>query len=629
MNQMRGRLEAALEWGGTKKDVACIVISAAALVVSFMAADGLPVDPAWVAIMLCGLPIVCEAALAVIYEHDIKADLLVSLALIASIAIGEFFAAGEVAVIMQLGGLLEELTVARARTGIEKLVEMTPTRARVMGADGSEETREVEAVREGDLVRVLPGETIPVDGRIVSGATSVNEAVLTGESMPVDKQVGDEVFSGTLNQFGAIDVQATRPGADGSMQRMARLVSSAEAGKAKIVRLADRWATWIVVGALTAAAAIFALTGEALRAVTVLVVFCPCALVLATPTAVMAAIGNATRHGFLVKEGDALERLAAVKKVAVDKTGTLTEGRPQLVALKGVPDCKLSYDELLGILGSCERLSEHPLGKALVAAAREHNCALEQPKGFEMVPGRGVRARVSGRSLAAGNLDMMAEAGLPREAWDAFGLGHELELGRTVILAADAGKPFALASLSDTIRLGSGPAVQELASQGVQGVLLTGDNAAAAAVIAQAAGISEVVPECLPQDKLAYVEKAEAQGVSLAMVGDGVNDAPALKRAFVGIAMGGVGSDIAVEAADIAVVGDSIAELPHLFALSHAMMRRIKVNMTFSMVLNFVAIILAMLAVLDPVSGALVHNCGSVCVIVNSSFLLGWERRRG
>lgn len=310
---MKERLEAALEWGGVKKDVACIVVSAAALVVSFMSAGSVPVDSAWLAIVLCGVPIVCEATLAVVYERDIKADLLVSLALIASIVVGEHFAAGEVALIMQLGGLLEQLTVARARAGIERLVEMTPTQARVVRGDGAEKTCEAESVAEGDLVRVLPGETIPVDGRVVAGTTSVNEAVLTGEPMPCDKQVGDEVFSGTINQFGAIEVRTIRPGSDGSMQRMARLVSSAEAGKTKIVRLADRWATWIVVGALVAATAIFALTGEALRAVTVLVEFCPCALVLATPTAVMAAIGNATKHGFLVKEGDALERLASVK----------------------------------------------------------------------------------------------------------------------------------------------------------------------------------------------------------------------------------------------------------------------------------------------------------------------------
>ena len=251
--------------------------------------------------------------------------MLVSLALIASVCIGEDFAAGEVAFIMQLGGLLEELTVARARAGIEKLVHLTPQTARVI-TGGKETAVPAEAVKVGDLLRVLPGEAIPVDGEIVSGQTSVNQAVMTGESLPVDKGVGDEVSSGTVNQFGAFEMNATKVGEDSSSQRMIRLVQSADADKAKIVGLSDRWATWIVVIALTAAALTWLISGEIIRAVTILVVFCPCALVLATPTAIMAAIGNATKHGFFVREGDALERLAAVKKIAFDKTGTLTYG---------------------------------------------------------------------------------------------------------------------------------------------------------------------------------------------------------------------------------------------------------------------------------------------------------------
>ena len=269
------------------------------------------------------------------------------------------------------------------------------------------------------------------------------------------------------------------------------------------------------------------------------------------------------------------------------------------------------------------------MGKAVVEAAREKGCVPEQPERFKMVPGRGVRARVAGRDLVAGNLAMMAEMGLAEDAWANLGLKEARNLGHTVILVSADGEPFALAALSDTIRAGVRQAVVALSDEGVQGVLLTGDHAAAAHTIAQAAGINEVVAECMPQGKLTYVETSETRGTSLAMVGDGVNDAPALKRAFVGIAIGGVGSDIAVDAADIAAVGDSISELPHLFSLSHAMMRRIKVNLTFSMVLNFVAIVLAMLAVLDPVSGALVHNCGSVFVIVNSAFMLKWKQKGG
>ena len=297
-------LEFLSSWGGVKRDVVFLILSGLALAVSLIDPTLFPIHPAWAAILLCGVPILLEAVIGLVTAFDIKADVLVSIALIASVAIGEIFAAGEVAFIMQLGGLLEELTVARARAGIERLVRLTPRTARRL-TEAGEEIISADAVRKGDRLRVLPGETIPVDGFILTGQTSINQAVMTGESLPVDKGPGDEVSSGTVNQFGSFDMEAVRVGEDSSIQRYIRLVQSADAGKAKIVGLADRWATWIVVIALSAALLTWLITGEIIRAVTILVVFCPCALVLATPTAIMAAIGNATRHGFLVREGDA------------------------------------------------------------------------------------------------------------------------------------------------------------------------------------------------------------------------------------------------------------------------------------------------------------------------------------
>ena len=451
------------------------MISGIALIVSIFDLVPLPFDASWAAIILCGIPIILEAVIGLVTAFDIKADVLVSLALIASVCIGEVFAAGEVAFIMQLGGLLEELTVARAHAGIEKLVHLTPQTARVI-TGGKETAVPTEAVKVGDLLRVLPGETIPVDGEIVSGQTSVNQAVMTGESLPVDKGVGDEVSSGTVNQFGAFEMKATKVGEDSSIQRMIRLVQSADAGKAKIVGLADRWATWIVVIALTAAALTWIISGEIIRAVTILVVFCPCALVLATPTAIMAAIGNASRHGFLVREGDALERLAAVKKIAFDKTGTLTYGTPKVVLVhSALPS--LSDNELYRLCAAAERYSEHPLGKAITRCCQQETGeALGDAENFQMVPGRGV------------------------------------------------------------------------------------------------------------------------------------------------------GSDIAVDAADIALVDDEVKELPHLIALSKRMMRTIKLNITFSLTLNFTAIVLAITGTLNPVVGTLVHNAGSVLVITNSALLLKWRQ---
>lgn len=617
-------LESFLEWGGVKRDVACLVLGGLALLVSLLGMPGLPFDPAWVAIVLCGIPIILEAIIGLVTAFDIKADVLVSMALVASVVIGEDFAAGEVAFIMQLGALLEDLTVARARAGIERLVRLTPRTARRLTARG-EETIPAEQVQVGDRLRVLPGETVPVDGVITSGETSINQAVMTGESLPVDKGPGDPVSSGTVNQFGSFDMEALRVGEDSSIQRMIRLVQSADAGKAKIVGLADRWATWVVVVALAAAAITWLVTGEVIRAVTILVVFCPCALVLATPTAIMAAIGNATRHGFLVREGDALERLASVKRITFDKTGTLTLGTPRVAAVESVkPD--LSRETLYALAAGAEDRSEHPLGKAIVQGYREETVGIApQAESFTMLPGRGVEATVDGRQVVAGNPELLAERGISGEALQDAAQPW-LDQGCTLTYVAVDGVPAGFLALSDTLRPDAAETIRQVNDAGVTPVLLTGDHENAARSIADQLGIREVQAGCLPEDKLEWIGRSQAEGRMVCMVGDGINDAPALKKAHVGIAMGGIGSDIAVEAADIALVNDEIRQLPHLLRLSRRMMVTIKCNLTFSMSLNFLAIVLAITGVLNPVVGALVHNAGSVLVILNSALLLTWKK---
>lgn len=629
------KLEELLEWGGTKKDIAFLVISGISLLLSiFKVIPALPFDVAWVAIILCGLPIIMEAVIGLVTAFDIKADVLVSLALIASVCIHEDFAAGEVAFIMQLGGFLEELTVARARAGIEKLVHLTPTTARRL-RDGQETVIAAGEVQLDDILKVLPGETVPVDGVIVSGQTSINQAVMTGESLPVDKTVGDEVSSGTVNQFGAFEMRATKVGKDSSIQRMIRLVQSADAGKAKIVGVADRWATWIVVIALTAAALTWLISGQIIRAVTILVVFCPCSLVLATPTAIMAAIGNATRHGFLVREGDALERLAKVKRVSFDKTGTLTVGVPEVVDVVSL-HADFTKEQIYAYAAAAERNSEHPLGRAVVSCYRQQlgnrtekaaelDIFQQETEAFEMIPGQGVKVCVAGKHLLAGNEKLLATAGIMIPQSVGQTLSAQLDKGRTVILVAVDGQLAGVIALADSLRARSYKMVRDLIGLGVEPVLLTGDHEAAANQIAGELGIREVHANCLPEDKLNLIDSYEHQGQPVCMVGDGVNDAPALKKAMVGIAMGGIGSDIAVDAADIALVDDDVKELPHLFALSRRMMKKIHFNLSFSMLLNFVAIVLAMSGILNPVIGALVHNCGSVFVIINSAFLLSWQ----
>lgn len=600
MKRIMKKLEHLLSLGGIKKDIVLLAISGIAVVCSLLKFQPFPFDMAWIAIILCGLPIILEAIIGLVTAFDIKADVLVSLALIASVCIGEDFAAGEVAVIMQLGALLEELTVARARAGVEKLVHLTPQTARVL-CDGKEENIPAEQVMVGDRIRVLPG-----------------------ESLPVDKTVGDTVSSGTVNQFGAFEMEATKVGEDSSIQRMIRLVQSADAGKAKIVGLADRWATWIVVIALSAAGLTWLITGQIIRAVTILVVFCPCALVLATPTAIMAAIGNATKHGFLVREGDALERLSKAKVIAFDKTGTLTYGTPEVVAAESVSK-SFDKDKIYRLAASAEQFSEHPLGKAIVGCYKKTCAVPASATDFSMIPGRGVCAVVDGKTIFAGNPKLLSEHGVtmtpPQDAMD------YLSKGCTVTYVAVNGQFAGYLALSDTLRVESAATVDSLTRLGVQPVLLTGNNENAAKAIAGKLHIGEVRANCLPEDKLKYIGEYQGKNLPVCMIGDGVNDAPALKKADVGIAMGGVGSDIAVDAADIALVDDEVKELPHLVALSKRMMTTIKLNMTFSMTLNFVAIALAIIGTLNPVVGALVHNAGSVLVITSSALLLKWRKK--
>ena len=584
-----------------RRQIVLIVVSAIALLLGFFDITVSGIDLSWVAILLCGTPIVIEAAIGLITRFDVKADLLVSLALIASVIIGEYFAAGEVAVIMQLGALLEEMTVAKARKGIERLASLAPETARVISS-GTERIIPASEVKKGETIRVNPGETVPVDGEILSGSTSVDESVLTGEPIPVDKAAGDHVMSGSINRFGVFELRADAVGESSTIARMAKLVESADASRAKIVRLADRWATWIVASALSMAFITWLATGEEIRAVTILVVFCPCALVLATPTAVMAAIGCATKRGVLVREGDALERLAEIDRAAFDKTGTLTTGEPTLCGVKSLSSAYTESD-ILRLAAIAEKPSSHPLGRAIIRGLKDAERAqLPNPNDFKMESGSGVSARIEAQSAAA---------------------VFEAEGATTVFIALD-GTVAGFMALSDAMRPGIANVMRNLEKQNVSPMLMTGDHKEAAEHVAKEAGIDErfVDAGCMPEDKLRRLESLERATIRTAMVGDGINDAPALKRAWVGIAMGGIGSDFAVNAADIVLVRDDIRVIPWLVRLSRRMMRMIRFNITLAMGINFLAIILAALGLMGPVLGALVHNAGSVIVILNSARLL-------
>ena len=609
-----------------KRHLLLALLGGISLVFSFFGWQGaLPFDAAWVAIVLCGWPILQGAVVGLMSHFDIKADVLVAMALVAAICIGEIFAAGEVAFIMSLGSLLEERTVRKAREGIESLVNMTPRSARIV-RDGGEVVVPAEAVNIGDVLRVLPGESIAVDGVIICGQTAIDQSLMTGESLPVDKGVGDEVFSGTVNQLGAFDMQASRVGEDSSLQRMIRLVESADAAKTPVVRIMDRWATGIVIAALLAAIATWLYTGEIIRAVTILVVFCPCALVLSTPTAIMAGIGNATRFGVLIASGDALERLARVTHVAFDKTGTLTHGKPEVIAVRSVQP-GLSEGELLVLAASVEQRSEHPLGRAVVRHAARQGIQPQPIEQCTAIPGGGVAVQMNGETILGGTLQLLREKGMVAGAEVAAAADDYKASGSTVIHIGRGEAVLGIIVLADTLRPDAGETVRRLHAEGLSTLLLTGDNAQAAKHIAESVGVDQYQAELLPADKVGIIQRQQSGADKVCMVGDGINDAPALKAAYVGLAMGGVGSDIAVDAADAVLVQDDIARLPQLLMLARKTAQTIRINITLSMGLNLLTVILAAMGLMGPVVGALAHNAGALLIVLNSVRLLGWKYR--
>ena len=606
----------------TQKTVTFIIISSICLFMSLIQSvdELLHFNLSWVAIILCGLPIIKEAATCLYEEFDIKADVLVSLALIASVIIGEIFAAGEISVIMTIGALLEDLTVQKAKSGIENLVKLTPKQARII-RDNKEIMINADDIEIGDIVRVIVGETIPVDGVIIKGQGSIDESIMNGESLPVDKYVGDDVLSGTINQYSTFDIKATKTSQDSSLKRMIKLVKEADSKKAPIVSLTDRWATWIVVIALVSSIGTYLVTHQILRSVTILVVFCPCALVLATPTAIMASIGNASKYGMLIKGGDVVERLSKIKNIAFDKTGTLTYGKLSVVEYKSFNP---EYDDeaLLKILASVEAYSEHPLGKAIISYYKENNEELLDIQNFKVNPGKGITANLGEKSILVGNLKLIKDVDINLNK-DIINISEEFtKKGCTVIYLSIDNKLIGYVALSDILREEAKEVISYIKSQKINPVMLTGDNKNSAQNIASIVGIDDIHPSLLPEDKMNIIKNLEDSKSPTCMIGDGVNDALALKYSSVGISMGAIGSDIAIEASDIALASDDIKNIPYLLYLSKKTMKTIKLNVTFSLALNFLAIILAMTGILNPVVGALVHNLGSVFVILNSAKLL-------
>ena len=575
---------------------------------------------AWVCVVVCGLPLLYLAVWRIIHNRGIariSSALLISMGMIAALCVGDLFAAGEVAFIMEFGALLEDMTTDRARKGLKTLIALAPETGRVL-RDGQEYTVPASEIAEGDVLRILPGETVPVDGTVLRGETSVDQSVMTGESLPVDKAPGDDVFSGTVNRYGSIDITASRVGEDSSLRKLIRMVEEAEQNQAPTQRIADRWASWLAPIALLIAVLAWIVTGEVVRGVTVLVVFCPCALVLATPTAIIAAIGQATKHGVVVKSGEALEKLGKADTLAFDKTGTLTSGRLEVCDVFPLGD--LDERELLLLAASAESRSEHPLGKAIVQKAKEAGLSPEEAEDFRMAAGKGVTAVIQGKTYRLGSEKFLRENGIfPDEEARARLDGIRSE-GKAAVIGAAGERVLGIIALSDTLRPEAGETIRKLSHMGVRTVLLTGDHEAAARHLAASLDLEEVRAELLPEEKVEMIRALQRTG-SVCMVGDGVNDAPALKTADVGIAMGAMGSDIAVEAADVALMTEDLTRLPYLKWLSDTTVRTIRGAITLSMCINFAAVLLSVLGVLTPTAGALVHNAGSCFVVLLAALL--------
>ena len=577
-------------------------------------------DPSWGAVIISGIPLVYLALIRLIREKWVSSALLITIAMVASLLIGELFAAGEVAWIMALGALLEDWTVERAKKGLKNLIDLTPQTARRVSDDGSETIVSIEEVSLEDRLRILPGEVIPVDGEIVEGTSSIDQSIMTGESLPIDKSIGDDVYCGTMNLYGAIDISATSLGENSSLQKLIDLVKEADNNQAPTQRIADKWATWLVPIALAIAIAAWLVTGDIVRGVTVLVVFCPCALILATPTAIMGAIGQATKHGVLIKSGEALEKLGGLNTIAFDKTGTLTYGNLAVSDVISLDEDYTSEDVLL-MTASAEKRSEHPLAKAIIENVENKSIKIEEAHDFEMIPGKGIKASNSYGEIVCGNQKYLSELNIEESENLQSTLDTLRYEGKASIIVGLNGRTVGVIGLSDMIREDAGDMIEALHKLDTETILLTGDHKETADYFASKVGIKDVRGELLPEDKLTAIEDIKKSGRQVCMIGDGVNDAPARKASDVSVAMGTMGSDVAIDAADVALLGDDIGKIPYLKRLSNSTLFTIRFNIALSMCINAVAIICSVLGLLNPVTGAIVHNAGSCLVVLNAALL--------
>jgi len=578
----------------------------------------LPTSLAIASLILGGYPIV-KSAVKTLLIPDLNVDTLVSIAAISAAAMGAYREAATVIFIMLLGEFLEGMTVGKTRKAIASLIQLSPKTAWVR-RENKEVQVPIEDVKPKEVVIVRPGERIPVDGKIVSGCGSINQSTLTGESIPVEKEAGDKVYCGTFNESGSCEIEATQVAEDTKLAQIKRLILEAQAEKSPTQRVMDRFSRYFIPAIILIALATFLVTGEIIRAITILIVACPCALVLGTPTAVVAAIGNAARQGILIKGGVYLEQMGRLKTLLMDKTGTLTHGRPKVVEISTVDG--MDEEEVLSWAAIAEKRSEHPLARAVTEKADELGLSIPHPQSFENFRGKGVKVQWNSKTIIVGSSEMMKNEGVEIPGSAKGLLESKQSEGMTSLLIALDRRLLGIISIADTLRKGAKEAIDKIREQGVSEIwMLTGDSVLAADRIGRELGI-RYEAKLLPEEKVLRVKEWKKQGQVVAMVGDGVNDAPALAAADIGIAMGAVGTDVAIETADIALMADDLEKIPIVVRLSRKALRVIKENLIFALVFNTIMVILSAQGWVTMILGAVMHQASSLLVILSSMRLL-------
>ncbi len=618
------RTAAAFKWGKKHTVWASGILTAA----SFILKETIGMQPVTIAVMLlataiAGLPIAKKAIGAIRY-WIVGIDALVTVAVVGAVIIGEFWEAAAVTFLFILGDYLESRTIEKTRSSIRALMDLVPDTARVR-RNGVEEVIASDDVVMDDIVIVRPGEKIAVDGEIIEGNATINQAAITGESMPVDRGPGENVFSGTVIESGFLLIKAVRVGEDTTFARILHMVEEAQDKKARAQQFLERFSRWYTPGIILLAAVVYLISKDIRLALTLLVISCPGALVISTPISIVAGIGNAAKHGVLIKGGDIMEKLGTVRAIAFDKTGTLTLGKP------GVTDVHAftgTDDELLRIATVGEAYSEHPLARAIVAHSAQKGLPQgEVPDSTDIRTGQGIVFDWQGNSYALGNRALMASVGIDTTAHEAA-IAEQEDKGRTVVLLGGRDTLMGYIAIADQIRPESAQLVKDLRKLGIQRiVMLTGDNERAAREVARQVGLDHAYAELMPEDKVRVLKELADEMGSAAMVGDGVNDAPALATADLGVAVGGAGADVAMETADVVLMSAQTDKLAYAVGLSRATVRNIRQNIIFALIVVAVLLLGVLVKTVNMSIGMLVHEGSVLLVIINAMRLLGYKEK--